>query len=85
MMIIILLLKTTDKNLIFNQSKNMAIEEMCTQNQKELITKLFEEWQNKQINTEYDKMISASFPFIPSESIQLLLFSAGYLACKNNK
>jgi hypothetical protein len=56
-----------------------------TQNEKQLLIRLFEEWQNKQVDTEYDKMINASFPFIPSEPIQLLLFSAGYLACKNNK
>jgi hypothetical protein len=55
------------------------------QNEKELITRLFEEWQSKQIDTEYDKMINASFPFVPSETMELILFSAGYVACKDNQ
>jgi hypothetical protein len=58
---------------------------MKSDNENNKIIKLLEEWQSKQIDTEYDKIISASFPFVPSETMELILFSAGYMACKDNQ
>jgi len=58
---------------------------MKSDNESNKIIKLLEEWQSKQIDTEYDKIISASFPFVPSETMELILFSAGYMACKDNQ